>query len=284
MQAPVTAHHDPPLSECRLCRSNSFEELFEDFRGNRIQLCRGCGVQWMNPQYTDAHLEDFYSRYYATPQSDLLRTLRVRLFSEYIAKMEGFGSKGILLDIGCGEGHFLEAALARGWQVEGFDVDAPSVAQVSARLQVPLQSGDFSNLSFNSPQFDAIVMHQVLEHLKDPGEVLRRVKELLAPGGTFFVAVPNIRSFSASLKRLAERTGLRRRKLGSYYDTDHHLWYYTPKALQRVLAQYGFETVYTTGCQRIQPGEGRWKQWLRTQTWERLMLNSTFYVIARHAD
>ena len=274
--------YDEALAECRLCHSKAFTELLEDHRGNKIQLCGHCGVQWMNPQYTDEYLEDFYSKYYSSPLSDKQRILRVSTFSQYIAQMESLGGKGKLLDIGCGEGHFLEAAIGRGWEVEGFDVDAPSVAKVSQRLGIPLQSGDFSDLRFQATQFDGVVMHQVLEHLKDPGEVLSRVKQVMAPGGTFFVAVPNIRSFSASLKRAAERCGLRKRKMGSYYDSDHHLWYYTPRALRSILDLYGFEVVYSTGCRRVRSGESAWKQWLRRHTWERMKLNSTFYVIAKH--
>jgi SAM-dependent methyltransferase len=48
---------------------------------------------------------------------------------------------------------------------------------------------------YRSPEpFDAIEMGFVLEHVADPGAILRRYREQLAPAGRMFIAVPNARS------------------------------------------------------------------------------------------
>lgn len=52
-------------------------------------------------------------------------------------------------------------------------------------------------------RFDVIVLGFVLEHVGEPGAILRRYKEFLAPGGRFFVAVPNGESLHRRLGHLA---------------------------------------------------------------------------------
>lgn len=53
--------------------------------------------------------------------------------------------------------------------------------------------------------FDVIVLGFVLEHVADPGEILRKYKKFLAPGGRCFVAVPNGQSLH---RRFGHAAGL----------------------------------------------------------------------------
>src|ERR1039457_3394829 len=54
---------DPPLKKCGLCGSGDLSLYHVDFKGIHISCCGGCGVQFMNPQYTDGYLKRYYSQY-----------------------------------------------------------------------------------------------------------------------------------------------------------------------------------------------------------------------------
>ena len=92
-------------------------------------------------------------------------------------------------------------------------------------------------------------MDQVLEHLKQPEAYLRRVWELLEPGGVLYLGVPNIRSVSSELKTLKDRLGLRAKaRRGAHYDTWQHVSYFAPRQLAAALeAHFGFEVLDVAG-------------------------------------
>ena len=98
-----------------------------------------------------------------------------------------------LLDIGCGSGALGAAAKRRGeLHVTGVThsaVEANMARQhIDAVVQADLNAFDPLPLGC----FDCIVCSHVLEHLGDPGEALRRLRELLLPGGVLVVALPNV--------------------------------------------------------------------------------------------
>ena len=121
----------------------------KDFRRNGIWHCQSCGVKFMNPQYSDSHLEKFYADYFSSQVSEQQHLERLKVFSSYFSIIERFIDVGDMLDIGCGDGHLLESAIARGWRVEGYDVDKPTTRSVSERLKVEVESGDFLLTQFS---------------------------------------------------------------------------------------------------------------------------------------
>ncbi len=98
-------------------------------------------------------------------------------------------------DIGCGLG-WSSIALARGYpgaRVDGFDIDAPSVA-IARKHAAKAGVGDrvdFAVRDITDPSlaghYDLVVMFEVLHDLPHPVAALRNVKRLLAPGGTAIV-------------------------------------------------------------------------------------------------
>jgi SAM-dependent methyltransferase len=59
--------------------------------------------------------------------------------------------------------------------------------------------GPFPDVALPPAAFDLVVLIHVFEHLPDPREALRRVRELLAPGGRAVFVQPNPRSLGARL-------------------------------------------------------------------------------------
>ena len=101
--------------------------------------------------------------------------------------------------------------------------------------------------------YACIFADQMLEHPKDPAAYLRRFRELLTPDGVLYIGVPNLGSLNAYFKTIRGRLGLKRRNRGSHYDTDHHLFHYTPAALRGLLTdEFGFEVLCVAGDPRVE--------------------------------
>ena len=102
-----------------------------------------------------------------------------------------------VLDVGCGAGLLSEALARDGAQVTALDL-APELVKV-ARLH-GLESGvtvdyrlqSVESLAEEMPgQFDAVTCMEMLEHVPDPGSVIRACATLLRPGGRLFLSTLN---------------------------------------------------------------------------------------------
>ena len=107
---------------------------------------------------------------------------------------------GMVLDIGCGAGDnaYLLRSKNPGCRVHGI-THSPGEAEIArtwmAACWVFDLEGDIPE-ELSSMRFDAIVLSHVLEHLRDPAEILRKFSGLLRPGGHAVIAVPNVLSWS----------------------------------------------------------------------------------------
>jgi SAM-dependent methyltransferase len=271
---------DSPLARCLICNSGDIYEFHRDASNIKIFRCGDCGVQFMNPQYTDQHLAEYYSRYTKDePEWDepLLygHNFYLKILETYVP------SKGSLLDIGSGKGHLLSAALHRGWVAQGYEIDCDVAGSLAKRLTTEVQCGDFTKLEWHQGQFDAVVMHHVLEHLKDPTSYLLAIRRILREEGILLLVLPNIHSFSSRTKLFLEKLRIRSTNVGAYYDTTHHLWYFTPRTLRRTLSRFGFEVLHMRSGHRVRPHQTRTKRFIMRTITERNLLHSTFLCIAQ---
>ena len=106
------------------------------------------------------------------------------------------GARGDLLDAGCGGG--IEAAnlrrLAPGLRISGVDVSAVALSAAVARPDkgnAEFYQASLERLPFGDGVFDYIASHEVIEHVEDPGLVLRELCRVLKPGGVCVIATPN---------------------------------------------------------------------------------------------
>jgi 2-polyprenyl-3-methyl-5-hydroxy-6-metoxy-1,4-benzoquinol methylase len=94
------------------------------------------------------------------------------------------------LDVGCGDG-FLAARLARRVPlVVAIDADAPVLGRARARFpdaRVTWCHGDVLTHPLGRESFDAVVSNATLHQLPDAGEALRRLSQLVRPGGTLAI-------------------------------------------------------------------------------------------------
>jgi 2-polyprenyl-3-methyl-5-hydroxy-6-metoxy-1,4-benzoquinol methylase len=153
-----------------------------------------------------------------------------------------------ILDIGCSAGG-LGAALKRrqGAEVVGIELDEDYARDAEAVLDRVLL-GDVQEVLAEPPEdigaFDLVIAADVLEHLVDPWTALRRATDLLEPGGTAIVSLPNVR-YLAVFWTLAVR-GRWPRHAAGLFDATHLRWF-TPKDARDLLEQAGLEV------ERVEP-------------------------------
>ena len=162
-----------------------------------------CQHVWLDPQPFLADLPLIYEDYYThgsvaeeTPSLTALMLLRraFRFGYRAFARFSGLARQreaayemylgnqppGRLLEIGCGSGERLAHFAAKGWNVQGQDVDAKAVAHARESTALPVHLGPIESLPESAGPFDAVVMNHVIEHVHDPVALLRRAAALLS--------------------------------------------------------------------------------------------------------
>jgi SAM-dependent methyltransferase len=97
-----------------------------------------------------------------------------------------------VLELGCGAGIPMTAALADGRHVTGIDISAAQIEL--ARRNVPgatFLQADMTTLDFPAASFDAVVAFYSLTHVPrdEQGPLLERVVRWLRPGGLFVASM-----------------------------------------------------------------------------------------------
>ncbi len=165
-----------------------------------IVECRNCRLIRLHPQPTPAELRHYYpSDYWFVPETGAADTLE-QAYRRFVLRdhlrfveraLRDSGEQGIVLDVGCGGGLFLQMLSERG-KVKGIGLDfSLDAATVAARAGVPAICATLSRAPLAPESCAAVTMFHVLEHLYDPASYLDSARRLLRPGGRLIVQVPN---------------------------------------------------------------------------------------------
>ena len=94
-----------------------------------------------------------------------------------------------ILEFGCAEGMLLYALKQKGYDVTGNDVCA--VADESMReLGIEISKKPVEEFAMEDRRFDLIMSFHVVEHLRDPLEVMGHLSSMLNVGGSMLLHVP----------------------------------------------------------------------------------------------
>jgi 2-polyprenyl-3-methyl-5-hydroxy-6-metoxy-1,4-benzoquinol methylase len=135
-----------------------------------------------------------------------------------------------VLEIGCGYGEMIGYLEKIGCEVQATELDE-NVAALARRRGFNIRIGAFDARNYPKDHFDYILLNQVLEHVLDPGDLLRQLRGVLASAGTVVISTPN-------------GDGLLRRILGSrwiHWHAPYHVQLFTPRSLRSLAAATGFE-------------------------------------------
>ena len=154
------------------------------------------------------------------------------------------GPGDLLLDAGCGEGRHCFGALERGANVVGLDLDLPSMAPHTGRMNDSIAQaqarggflqGNTFELPFADATFDCVICAEVMEHVHDYRGAVRELARVTKPGGRIAVTIP-----TATSEHLYLRLG------DDYFESPGgHIRIFQPRQLAEGLAAAGLRT---EGC------------------------------------
>jgi len=124
----------------------------------------------------------------------------------HVKLLEAVGTGKRVLDVGCSSGYLSEPLSRRGNTLVGIELD-PAAAREAERFCERVLVGDLETmeLPLEHESFDVVLCGDVIEHLRDPGAALARLRPFLAAGGRLVVSTPNIANWAMRLSLLAGR-------------------------------------------------------------------------------
>lgn len=101
-------------------------------------------------------------------------------------RLWALGRTGLVLDLGCGRGYWLERMAAEGLRPVGLEYDIARTA-LAAR-HAPVVVSDAERLPLATASVGLVWCIHVLHHLHEPARVLDEVRRVLKPGGHMILA------------------------------------------------------------------------------------------------
>lgn len=233
---------------CPICNHSEFSDYLvcKDYYASKedFQLieCKKCGFVLTQ----DFPSENEIGKYYHVPDyvshSDTKKGLINRLY--HIARSMALKSKakiinkysgkdeGMLLDIGCGTGYFLDQMRGEGWAVTGVEKDEGARKFAKEKFDLNTQEHNYV-LQLLKGSKDVITMWHVLEHIENLDLMMNRLHDILREDGLLVIALPNCHSLDAQAYE----------QYWAAYDVPRHLWHFSPDNFELLANKYNFKLV-----------------------------------------
>lgn len=222
---------------CKICQSN--QPYFKKRFG--LYHCPTCSVYFLDPRQWPKDLGSFYERAYRGEdpltrlayfdyQPDLVQ-LKASYCESILAEVQDL-RPGPLLDVGCGQGIFLEIASRAGFRVSGLEPSRIAAQSAPRRTRTKIKVGNIDTFPLPKNSFKVVTLINVFEHLFNPLLALRKINTTLRPGGMVYLTTPNINSFWVKL-------------FGRYWwgFKPDHIFFFNPQSLKEILRRAGFSKI-----------------------------------------
>jgi 2-polyprenyl-3-methyl-5-hydroxy-6-metoxy-1,4-benzoquinol methylase len=218
----------------------------------RQRRCKNCGLLFVDCDVT----EDFLNNLYAKESVDWQRELigsdvtvgasRLKEFGhlcDLIFRMRNPKSGESLLDFGCQTGEFGFIATQKG-SIKPYGVEMSSDYARVAEARGGFHSvhvGSLATAPFTDGQFDYISAQEVLEHMVDPLEAIKKFRTLIKSDGLLLITVPSSHYFVLK-KRIYSLWAPNARAL-----VHTHLYNFTPSSMRILMEKADFEIISMKG-------------------------------------
>jgi SAM-dependent methyltransferase len=252
--AAVVAAAAPATFVCHHCGSRRSRVRYEFAEHDKvIRECSSCRLMVLDPMPSEDELHAVYNEgYFDNDQLTAADPAHVYGYVDYISerinKQKGYRGiceelKGFLLssrerpkllDYGCGLGFFLDAAYEYGFDVEGIEFNRWALGYIRNRYRYQVYGPD--DVRPTEP-YDVITMFDVIEHLREPFQMLDTVHGQLADDGVLVVSTMDSTSVTSRLmgKRLEDFRRIR-----------EHLFFFDRANLSSILGKHGFDVLKVT--------------------------------------
>jgi 2-polyprenyl-3-methyl-5-hydroxy-6-metoxy-1,4-benzoquinol methylase len=236
-------------SLCIACGNRNqpyIDRIWDDRYGSpgmfSVLRCDSCGQMVTDPPLTEDDLPALYSQYYPRRHVDLqaLEAEAAAVLAPNAAEkrhQQGTDNQGHyrvkpgqkVLDIGCGSCVSLLEVRNLGGTPFGIETD-PNVRAIADHFDLNVHIGNIYDKPFPEETFDLIVLNQVIEHVPEPLEVLRAVRQRLKPDGRVMLAFPNTGSLN---RRVSGRKWIN-------WHIPYHLHHYNKTSFPKIAEKAGY--------------------------------------------
>ncbi len=235
------------VNKCPLCGSSERKKLYDsnindfdtkDFKITDSQYgkhwtffkCKSCGFVYSNPTPTKELLEKIYSSI-EDPDYDSEEEGRSDNFKRILKRIKKIKNSGTLLDVGAATGIFMKLAKERGFEVEGIEPSLWAAKKAEEKYGFKIHNTTFENFETDK-KYDIITMLDLIEHVENPLEILKKANSLLNKNGLLVLVTPDIDSL------LRKITGSR-----WWHFRPPHVNFFNIKSLKFALNKEGFEII-----------------------------------------
>lgn len=176
--------------------------------------------------------------YFAASYETKARSYFDRVRADFVCRLPPDPGASIL-EIGCGTGATGALALKRRRAgryvgVELFEGAASAARDVLSEVVV----GDVETLEFDwqPAEFDVLILSEVLEHLREPWDTLKRLARFIRPGGVVLASSPNVSHWRVIRELVSGRFPLADQGV---FDSTHIRWF-TPETFVEMFYRAGF--------------------------------------------
>ncbi len=225
------------MKNCPYCGApgNFYFKIFS----RTYNRCLECDLIYRESRDSYDNVVAYYRNdYFKSYSADQMEGKRDRLFGRILDLIEKRMNTGKLLDVGSGCGVFLAVAQKRGWKVKGIEPSIQSVEVARKQYGLDVFNGSLQEYDENS-KFDVVTFINVLDHLVEPWEEVKRAVNLLKPGGIVYFRFPN-GFLHTRIYRLASKFGLA--DLSRRFMVFHE-FSFTPAFVRKLLSDHGFADI-----------------------------------------
>jgi 2-polyprenyl-3-methyl-5-hydroxy-6-metoxy-1,4-benzoquinol methylase len=182
---------------CNFCGGSDFTNKGRNGTGDtfhkQVVQCDNCGLLFVNPIADEQSMRLYYASYgdeYPQPLE-----IPAKFYAEAEHAINQFPNTiGPLrfLDVGANTGMLVQAFQERGWEAHGIELSSSSVRFArEKRGLTTMKEGEIIDVDYPEGYFDYILFWHVIEHLRNPVDVLRKIHYWLKPGGVLRLGMPN---------------------------------------------------------------------------------------------
>ena len=191
-----------------MCDATGGEPALEKW-GITVCRCPGCSHLFVSPRMPKEAVPALYgSRYWhahalatgCPPLAERLQFDYENAQTKLDRDVLPFRRSGRLLDVGASNGGFVRRASEQGFVAIGLEPSAEICSLARSANRVEMHCGTLLDDLFRPGSFDVMTLHDVLEHLLEPGADLIAAERLLAPGG--LLVIETLTSSSLELAEL----------------------------------------------------------------------------------
>jgi 2-polyprenyl-3-methyl-5-hydroxy-6-metoxy-1,4-benzoquinol methylase len=185
---------------CPSCKSTEADIIYlvKDWYTNvmdnlfSVVRCKKCKLVRLDYSTTQECIEKIYPKEYFKQPNIISRFVKFILIKKEVMRWKKIlTSQSKILEIGCGSGELLNCFYKIGkFDVVGIEQNEYICKFAKEKYGLEIINADIEEYDLGEKEYDLVLMQHVLEHLKDPISVIRKIHKSLKENGYLVIWIP----------------------------------------------------------------------------------------------